>query len=129
MENLGRGEISSNARIQEWTEELRIYYERILNHESLRDMSFELLLTVWLIAGPHGIHSIFGRHLDSVLHFNFGLHLISSSKTLNLFMSSCTLFWDENLSLFTFLTGKLRKTLFWTNKKFVYLLYQIFVPK
>ena len=69
MENLGRGEISSNARIQELTEELEIYYERILNHESLRDMSFELLLTVWLIAGPNGI---FGRHLDSVLHFNFG---------------------------------------------------------
>ena len=28
---------------------------------------------------------------------------------------------DENLLLFTFLTGKLRKNLFWTNKKFVYL--------
>ena len=51
----------------------------------------------------------------------------TSSKllvTLNLFMSSCTVFWDnttklcdENLLLFTFLTGKLRKNLFWTNKK------------
>ena len=69
MENLGRGEISSNARIQELTEELEIYYERIVDHESLRDMFFELLLTVWLIAGPNGI---FGRHLDSVLHFNVG---------------------------------------------------------
>ena len=50
----------------------------------------------------------------------------------NLFISSCTLFWnvildditkfwDENLLLFTFLTGKLRKNLFWTNKNFVYL--------
>ena len=29
-------------------------------------------------------------------------------------------FWDETLLLFTFLTGKLRKNLFWTNKKFVY---------
>ena len=43
-------------------------------------------------------------------------------------MSSCTLFCDdmtkfldENLLLFTFLTGKLRKNLFGTNKKFVYL--------
>ena len=29
--------------------------------------------------------------------------------------------WDDNLLLFTFLTRKLRKNLFWTNKKFVYL--------
>jgi hypothetical protein len=50
------------------------------------------------------------------------------SKAQNLFMSSFTLFWDditkfwnENLLLFTFLTGKLRKNLFGTNKKFVYL--------
>ena len=41
-----------------------------------------------------------------------------------------TKIWDEKLLLFTFLTGKLRKILFWTNKKFVYLLsQQIFVPK
>ena len=40
-------------------------------------------------------------------------------KKRDLFMSSCTLFWDnitkiwdENLSLFTFLTGKLRETCF-----------------
>ena len=32
-------------------------------------------------------------------------------------------FWDETLLLFTFLTGKLRKNLFWTNKKFVYTYY------
>ena len=45
-------------------------------------------------------------------------------------MSSSTLFWDENLLLFTFLTGKLRKSLFWANKKSVHLLsQQIFVPK
>ena len=30
-------------------------------------------------------------------------------------------FGDENLLLFTFLTGKLRKNLLWTNKKFVHL--------
>ena len=55
---------------------------------------------------------------------------------IDLFMLSSTLFWDditkfldENLLLFTFLTGKLWKNLFWTNKKFVYLLsLQIFVP-
>ena len=42
-------------------------------------------------------------------------------------MLSCTLFpddikisWDENLLLFTFLAGIMRKNLFWTNKKFVY---------
>ena len=38
-----------------------------------------------------------------------------------LFWDDITKFWDENL-LFTFLTGKLRKNLFWTNKNFVYLL-------
>ena len=38
-----------------------------------------------------------------------------------LFWDDITKFWDENLLLFTFLTGKLRKNLFWTNKKFVYL--------
>ena len=36
-----------------------------------------------------------------------------------LFWDDITKFWDENLLLFTFLTGKLRKNLFWTNKKFV----------
>ena len=30
--------------------------------------------------------------------------------------------WDENLLLFAFLSGKLRKPLFWTHKKFVYYL-------
>ena len=47
---------------------------------------------------------------------------------LDLFMSSCmlfwddiTIFWDENLVLFAFSTGRLGKNLFWTNKKFVYL--------
>ena len=39
-----------------------------------------------------------------------------------LFWDDIMIFWDENLLLFTFLTGKLRKNLFWTNKKFVYLL-------
>ena len=38
-----------------------------------------------------------------------------------LFWDDITKFWDENLLLFTFSTGKLRKNLFWTNKKFVYL--------
>ena len=34
-----------------------------------------------------------------------------------LFWDDFTKFWDENLLLFTFLTGKLRKkNLFWTNK-------------
>ena len=47
---------------------------------------------------------------------------------INLFRSSCTLFWDditkfwdENFLSFTFLTGKLRKSLLWTNKNLVYL--------
>jgi len=39
-----------------------------------------------------------------------------------LFWDDITKFWDENLLLFTFLFGKLRKNLFWTIKKFVYLL-------
>ena len=62
-----------------------------------------------------------------------------SRASWDMFMSSCTLFWDdsikiwdENLLLFTFLTGKLTKNLFWTNKKFVYLLSflsQNIVPK
>ena len=46
-----------------------------------------------------------------------------SRASWDMFMSSCTLFWDdsikiwdENLLLFTFLTGKLSKNLFWTNK-------------
>ena len=38
-----------------------------------------------------------------------------------LFLDDITIFWDENLLLFTFLTGKLRKNLFCTNNKFVYL--------
>ena len=38
-----------------------------------------------------------------------------------LFWDDITKFWDENLLLFTFLTRKLRKSLLWTNKKFVYL--------
>ena len=39
-----------------------------------------------------------------------------------LFWDDITKFWDENLLLLTFLTEKLRKkTLFWINKKFVYL--------
>ena len=38
-----------------------------------------------------------------------------------LFWDDFTKVWDENLSLFTFLIGKLRKNLFWTIKKFVYL--------
>ena len=57
-------------------------------------------------------------------------------KSLNLFMPSCTLFWDnttkfwyENLLLFSFVTGKLRKNLFWTNKKIVYLNIITFCPK
>ena len=35
------------------------------------------------------------------------------------FQDDITKFWDENLLLFTFSTGKLRKNLFWNNKKFV----------
>ena len=38
-----------------------------------------------------------------------------------LFWDDITKFWDENLLLFTFLTGKPRKNLFWTNKKCIYL--------
>ena len=38
-----------------------------------------------------------------------------------LFWDDITKFWDENVLLFTFLTGKLRKKKSWTNKKFVYL--------
>ena len=38
-----------------------------------------------------------------------------------LFWDEITKFWDENLLLFTDLIEKLRKNLFWTNKKFVYL--------
>ena len=37
-----------------------------------------------------------------------------ASRTL--FWDDITKFWDENLSSFTFSTGKLRKTMFWTNK-------------
>ena len=37
-------------------------------------------------------------------------------------MVDITKFWDKNLLLFTFITGKLRKHLFWTNKK-------VFLPK
>ena len=36
-----------------------------------------------------------------------------------LFWYDITKFWDENLSLFTFLTGKLRKIMFWTDQKFI----------
>ena len=39
-----------------------------------------------------------------------------------LFWDDITKIWNENLSSFTFLTGQLRKNLFWTNKIFVYLL-------
>ena len=47
-----------------------------------------------------------------------------------LFCDDITIFWDDNLLLFTFLAGKLRKKLFWTNQKFVYLLSsKNFVPK
>ena len=38
-----------------------------------------------------------------------------------LFWDDITKFWDDNSLSFTFLTGKLRKHLFWTNNKFVYL--------
>ena len=37
-----------------------------------------------------------------------------------LFWDDLTIFWDENLLFFTFLGGKLRKNLFWINRKFVY---------
>ena len=39
-----------------------------------------------------------------------------------LFWNDIMRIWNENLLLFTFLTGQLRKNLFWTNKIFVYLL-------
>ena len=38
-----------------------------------------------------------------------------------LFWDDITKIWEENLLIFTFLSEKLRKNLFWTNKKFVYL--------
>ena len=37
------------------------------------------------------------------------------------FQDDITKFWDENLLLFTFSTGKLRKNLFWNNNQFVHL--------
>ena len=47
----------------------------------------------------------------------------TSTKSKDLFMSSCTLFWDVIFGMKIYyhlpLTGKLRKNLFWTNKKFV----------
>ena len=57
----------------------------------------------------------FSRHkrlVHVVLYVILGRH----------FGDDIAIFCDENLLSFTFLTGKLRKYLFWTNKKFVYLL-------
>ena len=45
-----------------------------------------------------------------------------------LFWDNITILRDENLLLFTFFTGKLRKNLFWTNKKFVPKFHNI-IPK
>ena len=84
------------------------------------------------------------------ISFLFGLVSLFSFWTLitlfnlefiNLFMLSCALFWDIILGwyhkilgwkfiIIYFLTGRLRKNLFWTNKKFVYLnIITIFCPK
>ena len=51
-----------------------------------------------------------------------GIALLPAREILfrTLIWDDVTKIWDENL-LFTFLTGKLRKNLFWTKKKFVYL--------
>jgi hypothetical protein len=66
-------------------------------------------------------------HEFKVLHKTFSCRLVRYFGTLfwddiTLFWDDITLFWDENLLLFTFLNGKLRRNLFLTNKKFVYLL-------
>ena len=56
----------------------------------------------------------------------FKTFIVEHGKAKNLFMSSCTLFWDVILGWYheilgrkfiTFLMGKLRKHLFWTKKK------------
>ena len=46
-----------------------------------------------------------------------------------LFWDDIANFWDENSLLFTFLTGKLWKNLFWTNRKFIYLLSEQILSK